>query len=248
MKRRSVSILSGKGFYVALALSVSMVGAACYFAYTQTADDPEDMSDLINGAAEVSESSDGEMEAANIVTGVTKAVQAHTTVYATTAAATQTSALQTEECAAPQKAEASNEEKDEAKSEYAMPIDGEVLNEFSGGELVRSETTGAWQTHNGVDIKASAGESVKAVADGTVSSVENDPLWGVSVTIDHGNGMVSKYCSLDPAVSVQAGQKVSCSEEIGTVGDTADIESSMQTHLHFEVIKNGSYIDPKELF
>ena len=39
MKKNSKSILNGKGFYIALALSVAMVGAACYFAYTQTAND-----------------------------------------------------------------------------------------------------------------------------------------------------------------------------------------------------------------
>ena len=118
--------------------------------------------------------------------------------------------------------------------------------EYSGGELVRSKTTGAWQTHNGADIKADLGDSVTACDSGTISAVENDPLWGVTVTIDHGNGIVTKYCGLNSDTSVQTGQEVSRGEEIGTVGNTADIESSEECHLHLEVMKNGAYVDPME--
>lgn len=66
MKKNSKSILSGKGFYVALALSVAMVGAACYFAYTQTSND-------ISGRLESSSSSEAqEREAAEIQTDIPK--------------------------------------------------------------------------------------------------------------------------------------------------------------------------------
>ncbi|MDE6103237.1 MAG: M23 family metallopeptidase [Oscillospiraceae bacterium] len=52
------------------------------------------------------------------------------------------------------------------------------------------------------------------------------------------------YFNLNSGVTVQAGQHISSGDEIGAVGETADIETSDGSHLHFEVLKNGSYVDP----
>ena len=246
MKKKTGKTLSGKGFYAALTLSVAMVGAACYFAYTQTSDD--DFIDEAEMPHNRAVTTAPDREAANIVTDITKP-RLHTTIpprvtrsYTTTVTVPVTT--QAEEAVA-DNAEEVMEDKSEGRMQ--MPIDGDVVCEYSSGELVRSKTTGAWQTHNGSDIKAELGDSVTACDKGTVSAVENDPLWGVTVTIDHGNGIVTKYCGLNPDTAVQAGQEVSRGEEIGTVGNTADIESSEETHLHLEVMKNGAYVDPMEM-
>ncbi len=123
----------------------------------------------------------------------------------------------------------------------------EILSPFSGGELVRSETTGSWQTHNGTDISAEAGAEVYAVSGGEVKRVEQSPLWGVTVTIDHFNGFISKYCGLSDALSIQEGDRLVSGELIGTVGNTADIESALAPHLHLEITHNGVYTDPLAL-
>ena len=253
MKKNSKSVLSGKGFYIALALSVAMVGAACYFAYTQTTDD---ITGQIESVAENSNSSISEREAANVQTDVPKATTALTKhVWAEQTeitTETEVTELETE----PEADQTANENEYYEKAEetakpqerkLSMPVDGEIISEYSNGELVKSATTGAWQTHNGIDIKAAAGDAVVAADSGTVSEVKDDPLWGVTITIDHGNGIVSRYCNLNSGVTVQAGQDVSSGEEIGAVGDTADIETAEESHLHFEVIKNGSYTCPLEL-
>ncbi len=246
MKRNSKSVLNGKGFYIALALSVAMVGAACYFAYTQTADDITGQLQSISEA-----SSDSEREAANVQTDIPKPTSIQTEpVWADITEATTTENA-TENTDEPEQNENVYSEAEEtAKPEerkLSMPLDGEILNEFSNGELVKSNTTGAWQTHNGIDIKAAVGDPVVAADSGTVSEVKDDPLWGVTVSIDHGNGIISRYCNLNSGVTVQAGQEVSSGEEIGAVGDTADIETSEESHLHFEVTKNGSFEDPLKL-
>ena len=247
MKKKNGKILSGKGFYAALTLSVAMVGAACYFAYTQTSDD--DFIDEAEMPYNKAVTTSPHREAANIVTDITKPVfhttrpSAVTRTYTTTVTVPVTTAA---EDAAVDIAEEVMEDKQSDSGKMQMPLEGEVICEYSGGELVRSKTTGAWQTHNGADIKADPGDSVTACDKGTVSAVENDPLWGVTVTIDHGNGIVTKYCGLNSDTAVQAGQQVSCGEEIGTVGNTADIESSEESHLHLEVMKNGAYVDPVE--
>ena len=127
---------------------------------------------------------------------------------------------------------------------YVMPVNGEVINPFSNGELVKSETLGIWKTHDGVDIKSEAGTQVKAINKGTVSKVWEDALWGNCVIIDHGNGIESHYYNLSKAVTVIEGDEVNSGEVIGAVGDTAEIEAAEASHLHFAIKRNGKWIDP----
>lgn len=124
------------------------------------------------------------------------------------------------------------------------PLDGEILESFSNGELVKSATTGVWQSHNGIDIAGTLGDAVCAMNAGIVENIENHPLWGVTITIDHQNGIYSRYCNLNTGVTVNAGDKVEAGAVIGALGDTADIESAMETHLHFEVLRGEVYLDP----
>ena len=127
---------------------------------------------------------------------------------------------------------------------YVMPVNGEIIKPFSNGELVKSETLGVWKTHDGADIKADAGTQVKAINQGTVTKVWDDPLWGTCITIDHGNGIESHYYNLSQATTVIEGDEVNSGEVIGAVGDTAEIEAAEGSHLHFAVKRNGSWIDP----
>jgi murein DD-endopeptidase MepM/ murein hydrolase activator NlpD len=125
-----------------------------------------------------------------------------------------------------------------------MPVSGEVINPFSDGELVKSETLGVWKTHDGVDIKAEIGTKVKAMNKGKVLEVTDDPLWGGSIVIDHGNGVVGYYYNLSKTMYVSAGDTVNAGEVIGSVGDTAECEAAEPSHLHFGLKENGEWIDP----
>ena len=125
-----------------------------------------------------------------------------------------------------------------------MPVNGEIINPFSNGELVKSETLGVWKTHDGVDIKAEAGTQVKAMNHGTVTKVWEDPLWGNCIIIDHGDGIQSHYYNLSKAMTVIVGDEVDSGEVIGAIGDTAEIEAAQPSHLHFAVKRNGEWIDP----
>ncbi|MBE6837697.1 MAG: M23 family metallopeptidase [Ruminococcus sp.] len=128
-----------------------------------------------------------------------------------------------------------------------MPVAGDViLNPFSNGELVKSETLDVWKTHNGVDIKADIGTTVKAMTEGNVIDVKQDPMWGNCVIIDHGNGIEGYYCNLSSSVSVKAGDHVDAGDPIAVVGNTAEAEISMEPHLHFGLKQNGRWIDPIE--
>ena len=108
------------------------------------------------------------------------------------------------------------------------------------------ETMADWRTHNGLDIQAAEGDSVKTAADGTVLSVKNDELMGTTVIIEHADGYTTQYSSLMPDPPVSEGQKVNAGDIIGCVGNTAAAENSMGPHLHFSVSKDGKVIDPAE--
>ena len=66
------------------------------------------------------------------------------------------------------------------------------------------------------------------------------------MTIEHQNGIISRYCSLNNGLSVNTGDKVENGTIIGALGNTADIESAMPTHLHFELMQGEHYLNPVE--
>lgn len=124
-----------------------------------------------------------------------------------------------------------------------MPINGEIINEFSDGELVKSSND-IWRTHDGIDIKAELGTEVKSMTKGTVTDIYQDSLWGNCIVIDHQDGITGYYFGLDPQISVSKGDEVMAGEAIGLVGNTADIESDMEPHLHFGLKYGNEWIDP----
>lgn len=145
------------------------------------------------------------------------------------------------------KADESSMMSDDIKTQpNVMPVNGDIINPFSNGELVKDSTLGVWRTHDGVDIKADVGTPVKAMNKGTVTEVKEDALWGNCVTIDHGSGITGYYYSLSKAVTVTEGERVNAGQIIGAVGDTAECEAAELSHLHFALKKNGSWIDPIE--
>ena len=134
----------------------------------------------------------------------------------------------------------------ETVTEYLAPATG-VLNKTHDDSLpVYSETMNDFRVHRGIDITTAAGADVLATAAGTVSLVWSDPLMGECLSIDHGNGVVSIYKNLavEKASGIAAGVKVTAGQKLGTVGETALIESAEEPHLHFEMTYKEEYVDP----
>ena len=96
----------------------------------------------------------------------------------------------------------------------------------------------------GIDFFAEEGTPVYAVYDGTVKSVESNLLKGVTITIDHGNGLYTIYNSLADGETVTVGQKVLQGDMIGEVSVSNRTEYKDGAHLHFEVMEDGVLIDP----
>lgn len=132
-----------------------------------------------------------------------------------------------------------------ADPEFKMPVSGEIVKEFADNKLVYSSTLDVWTTHNGIDISADKTTVVKASADGKVSSIKNDPRYGLTVIIEHVNGFKTVYANLLSTEFVVEGENVKQGQSIGTVGNTAAFEISDEPHLHFELLKNNEQQDPE---
>ena len=127
---------------------------------------------------------------------------------------------------------------------FIKPVEGEIMKDYAKDSLTYSNTLQEWTTHLGVDIKANKTTVVKAVADGKVKSIKNDPRYGLSVIIEHQDGYETLYANLLTAEFVNVGEEVKQGATIGTVGDTATFEIADDPHLHFEISKNGENLDP----
>ena len=100
------------------------------------------------------------------------------------------------------------------------------------------------RAHTGVDITAPKGTPVYATADGTVSGENPGSGYGIAVLINHGFSYQTLYAHLSKKV-VKPGQKVKRGQLVGYVGSTGMASGS---HRHYEVIKNGTPVNPVYYF
>ena len=128
---------------------------------------------------------------------------------------------------------------------FTMPVEGEIVKHFGKEKLIYSETLKEWTTHLGIDIKADKTTIVKASADGSVKSIKNDPRYGLTIVVEHQNGFTTVYSNLLSAEFVVEGENVKSGQTLGTVGNSATFEILDDSHLHFEILKDGNSIDPE---
>ncbi len=125
-----------------------------------------------------------------------------------------------------------------------QPVNGKPLQPFSGDELVYNATLGDWRTHNGADYALEKGAQVPAVKAGTVLGVSDGGVWGGVVEVSDRSGVLWRYCGV--TASVQAGDKVTAGQSIGTLSGVA-AEASLDSHLHLETTRDADYLDPETL-
>ena len=103
----------------------------------------------------------------------------------------------------------------------------------------------AMREHHGVDYLIPEGTAVFATADGIVQSLsEKNTTHGKAITIDHGNGYQTSYSHLLD-IRVKKGDKVKRGDIIAMSGNSG---LSFAPHLHYEVIFNGTRVDPVHYF
>ena len=130
---------------------------------------------------------------------------------------------------------------------FVVPVkDATIAKDYSGSELQYNETLKQWEIHKAIDFIVGENKNVFAVSDGTVSNVYTNYLEGTVVEISHKDGIVSVYKSLSKEVSVSIGDKVSAGSVIGSVDESMAQELKTGAHLHFEMLKNGTKVNPND--
>lgn len=124
-----------------------------------------------------------------------------------------------------------------SKSPMQLPIKGgKIGTKFGVGG-------GNWSSghHTGVDFPVPTGTKILAAADGVVTKAGSDGPYGNAVTITHAGGLQTMYAHMS-SIKAKVGDTVKAGDVIGLVGSTGNTTGP---HLHFEVIKKGTQVDPE---
>jgi murein DD-endopeptidase MepM/ murein hydrolase activator NlpD len=102
---------------------------------------------------------------------------------------------------------------------------------------------GYWSggVHTGLDFAGRSGTPITAAASGRVVSAGWEGAYGNRVVIDHGNGYRTTYNHLS-GIQVRVGQQVQTGDRLGGMGATGN---STGNHLHFEVERDGQFVNPE---
>ena len=218
-KKKFSGGISGKGYYIALALCAVAIGISGFLYYRNADADPSQLRSETTAATDSRLSTDSDVQ-----------------VVATKPAGDTTA---TGEAADP-----TGQTTNKLPGKTVSPVSGDTVAEYAMDCLSYNQTTRDWRVHDGVDIAAEAGTQVCAAADGTVYTVYDHETMGMTVVIRHDNGYTTQYASLAEEVSVEPGDAVKAGDAIGTVGNTALLESAIGDHLHFSVTCDDVAVDP----
>jgi len=124
-----------------------------------------------------------------------------------------------------------------ASTPSIWPVQGFISSKFG---MRSSPFTGVRQLHRGLDIAALRGTPIYSPASGRVVFAQSDGAYGLSIEIDHGSGIVTRYAHMDK-LHVKKGKIVKRGFQIGDVGNTG---RSTGPHLHYEVLVNSVPTNP----
>lgn len=136
---------------------------------------------------------------------------------------------------------------DESPIEAVQPFEGaarQVDGPVTSGFGWRPDPfTGRVKFHAGADVRMAYGQDVTAVADGRVAFAGDQAGYGLTVVVDHENGLETRYAHLSHA-GVQAGDPVAAGQVIAQSGSSG---RSTGPHLHVELRNGGRAVDPAAL-
>lgn len=228
LNKKLVKLLTNKGFYILLALSIGVVGIAGYVANLRVQ----------------REASEAQLRQAEEEVSYTLPPKDQEVSLSTTQPPRPVVTVSETDVAVAANAQSAEEKELPQNTGFILPLQGEMIQEYSPEQLVKSKTMNDWRVHPGVDIRGDIGSQVKAAAAGIVTKAYFDDMMGATVIIQHADGVETIYSNLQTAMLVEEGQEVSQGAVIGGVGVTAPSEISEPPHLHFEMKKDGLFVNP----
>lgn len=239
---RLESFFGGKGFYIVLFLCVAVIGVSAWTLLSSGKSAVENVSlGDVDSSQPVAVATPAPTEAAETVWEVPEDAVEVVAEPAPPETAAEAPAVQEQPEPVTEQVET-----DTAPASYIWPVYGQIEQPYAMTELVYDRTMADWRTHDGIDIGSTLGEQVLAAADGTVTEVFADDLYGTTVVISHGGGIESVYSNLAEQPTVSVGQSVAKGDTIGSVGTTALAEAGEVYHLHFAMRADGVSVDPTE--
>ena len=237
--KRLGEFLSGKGYYLVLALCAVVIGISIYALLTSgridadVESDAENLSDLDWVLSEM-EAMVGEPATTPEIDGA----QESPDVEASAVIEEEEPAVYTETAPEP--------EPYVHVAQFIWPLEGRLELPFSITALIYNARMGDWRTNDGIYIAAELGTQVLCVSSGRVARVFEDNLRGTTVIIEHPGGLQSIYSNLAAMPTVVEGDDVMIGQVIGSVGTTAIGEGPENPHLRFAMTLDGHSIDPMD--
>lgn len=126
----------------------------------------------------------------------------------------------------------------QAASLYGKPVQKGWISSAYG--MRTDPITGKRAWHNGIDIAATLGSPVMAIAAGVVTFAGEKSGYGKMIEINHGDGVTTRYGHHD-ALRAASGDIVRKGQIIGEMGSSG---RSTGPHVHYEIFKKGRSVDP----
>ncbi|MCR3923422.1 MAG: peptidoglycan DD-metalloendopeptidase family protein [Firmicutes bacterium] len=122
---------------------------------------------------------------------------------------------------------------------------GRFIWPLASGGTITSPYGPRWgKMHYGVDIAANAGTPIRAADGGVIKTSRYNGSYGNLIIIDHGNGY-STYYAHNSRLEVGVGARVAKGQTVALMGSTGN---STGNHVHFEIRKNGTPLNPLNFF
>jgi murein DD-endopeptidase MepM/ murein hydrolase activator NlpD len=126
---------------------------------------------------------------------------------------------------------------DQAQPGVPLPLENGISSAFGWRT---DPLTKELRFHQGVDLAADHGDRVHAVAPGRVVAAGRQGGYGLTVLVEHPNGLTTRYAHLS-RIETAEGAEVTAGQSVGTAGQSG---RATGPHLHFEVSQAGRPIDP----
>ena len=246
-KGKFARFISSKGFYLALAVCLAGAGVATYMAVDRTISVIEHTGSQFMQEENLLANFPGVEEVDQRTPGIPLENRRQPEPSQQESSSSASSELSEEPPEPQEQQEPPAQPTVSPRLAYVMPVRGDVVAPFSDGELVRNDTLGDWRTHDGIDIQAEKGTEIHAAADGVVSQVRTDPLWGTIVVIDHADGHQTHYSGLARNVPVREGESVTARQAIGHLEGVPSEMRGDRVHLHFAVKRDGAWVNPMDI-